>query len=67
MQTYTPENPPACYLSTSEGLWRLIYQGMPLCADTPERARAEACARQMKVKPAALWDGEKSRFETLEA
>lgn len=62
---YTEEKQPECYLSTSGGMWRLIYQGMPICADTPDRTRAESCARQMKVKPAAVWNGDKGQFENI--
>ena len=59
MSNYTDENPPRCYLSmgTNDGRqqWTVIYQGMPICNYKPTRAEAEAAARQMKVKPAAIW------------
>ena len=54
------------YLSTSAGMWRLIYGGQQLCADTPDRERVEACARQMKVKPTAIWNGDASKFEAYQ-
>jgi len=47
------------YLSNTNGMWRLIWKGIPLCADTPDRARAEAVAIKYKIKlPAVVWNGE---------
>jgi hypothetical protein len=57
---------PETYLSTSGGAWRVIHQGVPLCADTPERERAEACARHYKLTPAAIWNGDRGEFQPIE-
>lgn len=54
------------YLSTSSGLWRLIYQGQPLCADTPSRDKVELCAEQFKVIPTAIWNGDLGLFEAYQ-
>jgi len=54
------------YLSTSNSFWRLIYQGQPLCADTPSRDKAEACAKQFKVVPTAIWNGDTGLFEAYQ-
>lgn len=54
---------PSAYLSTSRGLWRVIYQGLPLCADTT-RERAEACARQFRLALAPrLWNGDVATWQ----
>lgn len=63
---HTADNPPRCYLSTSQGRWTVVYQGMPLCADKQTRAEAEAAARQMKAAPAAIWNGDTGQFQPLE-
>ena len=57
---------PTCYLSTSDGMWRVIVQGLPICADTPMRERAEACARQFNVTPTAIWNGDTGKFEAMQ-
>lgn len=50
------------YLSASAGKWRLIYQGMPLCADG-SRERAESVAAHYKLAlPAEYWDGDAGRM-----
>jgi hypothetical protein len=37
-------------------MWRVIWKGIPLNADTPSRARAEAVARKYNVKlPDVIW------------
>ena len=54
------------YLSTSRGLWRVIDQGMPVCADTPDRERAEACAKQFRLTPTAIWNGDAGRYEAYQ-
>ncbi len=55
---------PKVYLSTSNGAWRLICQGSPLCADT-SRELAESVARHYGEKPESLpiWNGDLGRFE----
>ena len=66
LPVYSADNPPPAYLSTSGGMWRLIYQGMPLCCDQDETG-ARLCARQFKYDPAALpvWDGAAGKFSGL--
>jgi hypothetical protein len=54
------------YLSTTNGMWNLIHQGMPLCADTPRREKAEAVAQQYKLKPTAIWNGNAGKFEAYQ-
>jgi hypothetical protein len=56
---------PRDYLSTSEGRWRAISQGVPVCADTPDRDRAVTCARQFKLNIAhgLVWNGDKGSWE----
>lgn len=50
---------PKTYLSNTNGMWRVIWKGIPLNADTPERARAEAVSRKYKVElPSVIWNGE---------
>ena len=54
-----PTKEPKTYLSNTNGMWRVIWKGIPLNADTPDRARAEAVARKYKVKlPSVIWNGE---------
>lgn len=59
-----PEVPKA-YLSTSSGAWRVIVQGMPLCADTTLEG-AYIVARLFGIKPESLqvWNGDKGNFES---
>lgn len=54
------------YLSTSRGLWRVMDQGMAVCADTPDRERAEACAKQLRLTPTAIWNGDAGRYEAYQ-
>jgi hypothetical protein len=59
---------PNLYLSTSDGKWRVIYQGMPLCADTTvgqslivyERTLQQL--RQPIPKFPPVWDGDTGNF-----
>ncbi len=61
MKTPALEIPPA-YLSCSDGKWRLVNQGLPLCADTT-REQAEACAKSFRLAlPAVYWDGDTGAF-----
>lgn len=55
----TPEH----YMSTSNGVWRVICQGMPLCADT-SRELAEKVARHYGYTPEtmAIWNGDRGEF-----
>jgi hypothetical protein len=51
------------YLSYSSNKWRVIYQGLPLCADKATRAEAEAAAAQMKVKLSdTFWNGDTGEY-----
>jgi hypothetical protein len=58
---------PPCYLSTSRGLWRIIWKEQPLCADKETAADALAAAKQLKVipDPNYFWNGEKGRFDPI--
>jgi hypothetical protein len=51
------------YLSTSDGQWRVIHQGLPLCADTT-LSKASLVAQQYGYSPDSLpvWDGDAGRF-----
>jgi hypothetical protein len=50
---------PQAYLSNTNGMWRLIWKGIPICADTPSRQRAEAVAKQYSIPlPSIIWNGE---------
>jgi len=55
---------PRDYLSTSEGKWRAISQGVPVCADTSDRDRAVVCARQFKLNLShgLVWNGDKGAW-----
>jgi hypothetical protein len=55
----TPTQEPKTYLSNTDGQWRVIWKGIPLNADTTDRARAEAIAIKYKIKlPSVIWNGE---------
>jgi hypothetical protein len=59
---------PQVYLSTSDNSWRVIFQGMPLCADTTLE-RAQHVAIRYGYNPGALpvWDGDAGRFSVYSA
>lgn len=59
------DSTPSQYLSTSEGNWRVIYQGMPICADVPSQDQAMAAARQAKLKIDMCWYGDEGVFRPL--
>lgn len=63
-----PIKTPRCYLSTSRGLWRVIWQELPICADKPTAADALAAAKQLKITadPDFFWNGENGQFEPIE-
>jgi hypothetical protein len=42
-------------------VWSAIHKGLPLCAETT-RERAEATFRQFKLKPLAIWDGDRGQW-----
>jgi hypothetical protein len=51
------------YLSFSGNKWRVIYQGLPLCADKSTRTEAETVAAQMKVKLSdTYWNGDTGEY-----
>lgn len=57
---------PDCYVSMSEGKWRVIYQGSPICADQPTMGAVLLAAKQMNVKPAdRMWDGDTGMWRPL--
>jgi hypothetical protein len=60
------ETPPA-YLSTSEGRWRVISQGLPVCADkkTPAEALTAAKHQRVIVAPVA-WNGDRAEWVHLD-
>ena len=54
---------PKTYLSTSEGTWRVIHQGLPLCANTTYE-NAAIVAERYGYKPSemAVWNGDYGKF-----
>jgi len=53
------DNPPDTYYSFSGGMWRLIQQGMPVNADTPDLERVRKVAAAYSLKPdSEFWDGD---------
>jgi hypothetical protein len=65
LQMREQELTPRTYLSTSDGRWRVIDQGMPLCRDVPDRADAVRAAKQSRIKDAELlpvWNGDKGEW-----
>jgi hypothetical protein len=48
------------YISTSEGMWRVIHQGLPLCQDFPDRASPDRVAKQyqLDLSHGFRWDGD---------
>jgi predicted amidohydrolase len=60
------ETPPA-YLSTSEGHWRVISQGMPICADKATPAEALTAAQNLRVIVAPVaWNGDRAEWVSLD-
>lgn len=54
---------PTCYLSGSEGTFRVVYQGMPICNNKATAAEALAAADQMRVTVSnQMWDGDAGKF-----
>lgn len=59
---------PPAYLSRSEGKYRVIAQGLPLCADKATAAEAEAAAAtayNVKLAP-VFWDGDTGEWKPIE-
>lgn len=53
------------YLSFSEGRYRIIVQGMPVCADTTLH-HALMCAKQFRVTLRNLmWDGDQGLWVSM--
>jgi hypothetical protein len=60
------ETPPA-YLSTSEGHWRVISQGLPVCADKKTPAEALTAAQNLRVIVAPVaWNGDRAQWVHLD-
>ena len=61
------EATPPAYLSRSEGKYRVIAQGLPLCADKATAAEATAAAHAQRVKLAPVyWDGDSAAWKPIE-
>jgi hypothetical protein len=61
------EATPPAYLSTSEGRWRVISHGLPLCADKATPAEAMAAAQQHRITLAPVaWNGDRAQWVHLE-
>ena len=61
------EATPPAYLSHSAGFWRVIAQGLPLCADKATAAEATAAATAQRVKLAPVyWDGDSATWQPIE-
>lgn len=51
---------PKYYLSTSEGKWRVVFQGSPICPDTDEEgARRAAKFVGIDLSHGMIWDGDR--------
>jgi hypothetical protein len=58
---------PSVYLSTSEGRWRVIYQGLPVCADKKTPTEALAAAKHQRVIVASIaWNGDRGEWVHLD-
>jgi len=55
------------YLSHSNGMWRVIHRGMPICADMKRRYEAERAAEQFHLPLTSdyYWDGDANRWTKL--
>ena len=52
-------NEPSQYLSKSEGWYRIISGGVPICIDKRTAAEAVAVATMCHIKlPTQVWDGD---------
>jgi predicted amidohydrolase len=64
------EATPPAYLSISEGRYRVISQGMPVCADKATPAEALTAAQNLRVIVAPVaWNGDRAewvRLDTIE-
>jgi hypothetical protein len=61
------EATPPAYLSISEGRYRVISQGMPVCADKATPAEALTAAQNLRVKIAPVcWNGDRAEWVSLD-
>jgi anti-sigma-K factor RskA len=61
------EATPPAYLSHSAGFWRVIVQGLPICADKRTAAEATAATTAYSVKLAPVfWDGDSATWKPCE-
>jgi hypothetical protein len=61
------EATPPAYLSTSEGRWRVISHGLPLCADKATPAEALTAAQNLRVIVAPVaWNGDRAEWVSLD-
>ena len=58
---------PPAYLSHSAGFWRVIVQGLPICADkrTAAEAMTATTAHNVKLSP-VYWDGDSATWKPRE-
>lgn len=61
------EATPPAYLSISEGRYRVISQGMPVCADKATPAEALTAAQNLRVIVAPVaWNGDRAEWVSLD-
>jgi predicted amidohydrolase len=61
------EATPPAFLSISEGRYRVISQGMPICADKPTPAEALTAAKHQRVIVAPVaWNGDRAQWVHLD-
>jgi hypothetical protein len=61
------EATPPAYLSISEGRYRVISQGMPICADKATPADALTAAQSLRVIVAPVaWNGDRAEWVHLD-
>jgi predicted amidohydrolase len=61
------EATPPAYLSISEGRYRVISQGMPVCADKATPAEALTAAQNLRVIVAPVaWNGDRAQWVHLD-
>jgi predicted amidohydrolase len=61
------EATPPAYLSISEGRYRFISQGMPICADKATPAEALTAAQNLRVIVAPVaWNGDRAQWVHLD-
>ena len=66
-------NEPSLYLSTSNGKWRTIYQGLPLCKDfdtIDNPFKMYHSTRQQlgwdNTNDIPIWNGDIGKFQTMD-